>query len=176
MRKRSSDVLWLWISIISFFAMSVMFLIMPIGSATTDVREVNTLFIVGGCFWTFMVIGVIAQIVFSKKRKAWYKAQRINIKRSSVKRVGAISFFSCREAVIADLIVIAALTGLIVSALLTHATGYVCYVFLALLSFAFCMHCILNGKIYYHITHHFDAKGTHAKKDMHDYDNEEGDR
>lgn len=174
MKSRSIDILWLWISIVSFLIMSVMFLIMPLDNKIPELRSGNASVIVGICFWAFLLIGIFAQVILSLRRKAWYQSQRINIKRSCAKRIGAIAFFSNMQALIADLVGVVALIGLIISAFLTHSTGYICYVFLALLSFAFCMHCILNGKVYYHITHHFDERGIHERKSILGK-NEEGD-
>ncbi len=163
MNRKKVDVIWLCISIISYFLMSVMFLLMPLDNMVPSLRDSKTTIVVGIGFWGFMIIGIAAQIILAMRWKAWCRLQRISERRSTARKLGAISFGANVIAVIADIGVIISLCGLIVSVIFTDAAGYMCYVFLAAFSFTFCMHCIFNGKIYYHITHNYDGNVKYAR-------------
>lgn len=163
MTKNRIDVLLLWISIISFLMMSATFLLMPLDSMIPFFGKGFVTVAIGICFWTFFLIGIAVQIILTYRRKAWHKAHRINVRRSSA-RVGIIAFFTNIPASAADIIMVISLIGFTVSLFITNASGYVCYVFLSVLSFSFCMHCILNGKIYHHITNYYDVRNKHEHK------------
>lgn len=165
MKRKKYDLLWLWISIISYFLMSASFLIMPLDNMIPELKNIPLTLIAGGVFWGFLIIGAAAQIVLAGRRKAWYKSQHLSEKQSSVRKIGLIAFATGKLAAAADIIAVLSLGGLIIAALLTKAAGYVCYVLLAVFCFAFCMHCILNGKIYHHITHHYKNNNEHNKSE-----------
>lgn len=151
MDKKKVDVIWLCVSIVSYFLMSVMFLLMPLDNMVPSLRDSKATIIVGIGFWGFMMIGIAAQIILAMRRKAWYRSRHISERRSSVRKLGVISFGANVIAVIADIGALISLCGLIVSVIFTDAAGYMCYIFLAAFSFTFCMHCILNGKIFYYV-------------------------
>lgn len=139
----------LYISIGSFFLMSCSFLLMPIDFAAKGLQIVNLL--IGIMFWLFLVLGITIQLILSKIRKNWFTKN--HIRRFQCKsRIGLISFVQNIPACIADGVCVISLIGLIISVIITSATGYACYIFMSLLVFSFCMHCILNGKIYYFLT------------------------
>lgn len=163
MDRKRIDLLWLAVSIVSYLLMAVMFLLMPIDNMVPSLKDSRIIVIVGIGFWVFLILGIAAQVILSGRRKAWYRTQHINEKRSSVRRVGLISFFSNKIAVVADIAMVISLIGLVASVIITKATGYTCYVFLAIFSFSFCLHCILNGKVYYHVTHHYESNGKYER-------------
>ncbi len=143
------EFLWFYISIGSFFLMASTFLLMP-----TDFRTMNLQFMsygVGIMFWAFLILGIVSQIILTKQRKNWFIRNRIRRFRTKSKS-GVITFMQNLPATIADLTLVISIIALIVSIVLTNAMGYTCYIFMALLVFSFCMHCILNGKIYYYLT------------------------
>lgn len=122
---------------------------MPLDNLIGDVQNVWITIIVGSCFWLFLILGVITQIVLSKHYKIVFGKKQT--KEDKQPKLGLISFFKNGFATLADLLMAISLIGLIVSMILSNSSGYICYIFLALLAFSFCMHCILNGKIYYQI-------------------------
>ncbi len=146
---KKQDVVLLLISIGSFFLMSCSFLLMPIDLATKELQEFNLL--IGIMFWVFLLLGIITQIMLGHIRKKWFI--RNHIRRLQFrKKVGIISFVQNLPACIADGFFLISLIGLVISVIITNGTGYACYIFMALLVFSFCMHCILNGNIYYFLT------------------------
>ena len=64
---------------------------------------------------------------------------------------GMIRFFSNKEAKIADIILAAGLLGTAIAIAVTNGVGYSCYVFIGISVFSFCMHCILNGRMYLYV-------------------------
>lgn len=143
------EFIWFYISIGSFFLMACSFLLMPINFETTNLQFMS--YCVGIMFWVFLILGIVSQIILAKQRKNWFIRNRIRRFRTKSKS-GAIAFLQNLPATIADLTLVISVIALIVSIVLTNAMGYACYIFMALLVFSFCMHCILNGKIYYYLT------------------------
>lgn len=150
MSRKQVDSIWLGISIFFFFMLSVSFLLMPLGSETpTESISLYTL-VAGLMFWISIVMGIVTQCVLAYRRKDWYVIHRIRKARASQK-IGFVSFFKNTYAAIADVVAIFSLIGLVIAMIATHGSGYICYVFVSLFVFSFSMHCILNGKVFYHI-------------------------
>ncbi len=143
------DYIILWISIISFLLMAMSFILMPFEFTSEKLKLLNL--ISGIMFWLFLVVGIITQIMLTQQRKRWLI--RHHLKRHRIKkRMGLVSFFQNMPGCIADIVSVVSLIALIVTAILTDVSGFMCYIFLALFVFSFSMHCILNGKNYYFIT------------------------
>lgn len=161
--SKKKEIILLYVSIGCFFLMSVSFLLMPIDFATRGSQIFNLL--IGIMFWTFLVAGLVIQFILNKIRKNWFIRNRIRSSQFRSK-VGLISFVRNLPACIADGILAVSLIGLIISVIATNGIGYVCYIFMALLVFSFCMHCILNGKIYYFITNQDNILNASQKKNL----------
>ena len=144
--KKSEGIAWLCVSIACFFLMSASILFMPINFVAVGMKYVDHL--IGISFWVFLSAGIATQIVLNLKRLAWLKKNKIRANHS-VLGVGLITFMKNAPACVADGAVVVSLFCLVISSIATEASGYICCVFAALLSFSFCMHCILNGKIYH---------------------------
>lgn len=142
---KKRDVVVLYLSIGSFLLMSVSFLLMPIDFAAIGLPIVDVL--IGIMFWVFLLLGIVTQIVLGQMRKKRVAANQTRRTQLSGK-IGLLSFMQNLPACIADGAFVFSVIGLIVSAVLTSASGYACYVFTALTVYSFCMHCILNGKTY----------------------------
>lgn len=141
MLKEKRDFKWLMISNISFFLLSVSFLLMPL--------EVISPLVTGSMFWLFLLIGITSQIVLTvrfkkrcSKNKTWHLQKN---------KIGLLVFGQNLYAKIADVSLVLSIVGLIVAMKLTDGTGYSCYIFLAMVVYTLSMHCILNGKIYFYI-------------------------
>ena len=134
--------LLLLVSVACFLLMSVDFLIMPIANnIEKDMRWFEIL--TGILFWLPLIIGVILQVVLSLNYK-----KNISKDMTDNKRFGAISFFKNKIAAVFDVISIISLITFIAMLIFTNATSYFCYILISLFVFSFCMHCILNGKIF----------------------------
>lgn len=147
MKSKRTDYAWLIASIVSFLLLSISFLLMPI-ECNNVLGGVSIPMLAGVLFWSSIVCGIVTQVVLAHRIKSWLASNKIKCGRS-VRKYGLISFFKNPFAIAADIAMIVGLVGLVVSIVLTHGIGYVCYVFLALFVFSFSMHCILNGKTFY---------------------------
>ena len=137
-------------SMIGYFLMSVTFLFMPLETLEESIDNYSN--ILGILFWVFLAIGVITQFVLSYRLKLWCRTDKNALLKSKRMSYGVIAFWKNPPARISDAVMLISIVGLVISILATDATGYMCYVFVSLLVFAFCSHCIFNGKIYHYLT------------------------
>lgn len=134
--------IFLLASVVCFFLMSVDFLIMPIGNnVEKNMRWFEVL--TGILFWLPLIIGVVLQVILSLNYK-----KNINKNMTDNKQFGAISFFKNKIAAVFDVISVISFIAFITMLIFTSATSYFCYILISLFAFSFCMHCILNGKIF----------------------------
>ncbi len=146
---KKNGLILLFVSIGSFFLMSASFLLMPIDLEAKGLQNYSSA--IGIMFWVFLLLGIVTQFILGRMRKNWFIRNRIR-RFQFRSKVGLISFAQNLPACIADGIFVISLIGLIISVVATNGIGYACYIFMALLVFSFCMHCILNGKVYYFLT------------------------
>lgn len=150
MSRKQVDLIWLGLSIFFFLMLSVSFLLMPLGSETSTESISPYTLVAGLMFWISIIMGIATQCVLASRRKSWYTIHRIR-KARAPQKIGLISFFKNFYAIIADIVAFVSLIGLVISMVATQGTGYICYVFVSLFILSFSMHCILNGKVYYHV-------------------------
>ncbi len=151
MKQRKMDSLLLSISTCGFFLMSSSFFLMPM-------EGMNILS--GALFWAGLLIGVILQIVLEARRRAFFSAHKVKREKMQKPRNGLLTFGSNREAKIADIVLLASFAGTVLALSFTKGRGYVCYVFIAITLFSFCLHCILNGRIYFHTKNQIKIRQT----------------
>ncbi len=141
MKQRQIDRILLGVSVGCFLIMSISFLLMPIESITI---------LPGLLFWLSLVLGLILQIVLEVRRRAFFKSYTVKRKKMQKPKNGLLSFGSNAAAIIADRSMIISFVAMILAFILTKGYGYICYIFIATTIFSFCMHCVLNGRIYFH--------------------------
>ena len=150
MMQKKVDFIWFIISTGSFFLMSVSFLLMPLDPTVAQYDAMDV--IPGLIFWLFLILGIVGQVVLSKRRCKWLAMQGIRKYKIRQGKNGLITFCKNKFALVADLVFVIGLVIFIITTLLTRGLGYICYILLAICVFAFCLHCILNGKIYEYIS------------------------
>ncbi len=157
---KDKNKIYFWLSILSFFILSVSFLLMPI-------RMVVVNRIMGVVFWISLLCGILTQILLSrgisrerkKKEKALENGQSSLLKEPKEKRgrifgnIGIFSFLRNPIAMLADLLLAVSFLGFLLVMLFTNKSGYICFIFIALLIFSFSMHCIWNGKCCFYLFH-----------------------
>ncbi len=165
MKQRKQDIILLCVSIGSFFLMSLSFLLMPITIPNMQPRILNI--IVGSAFWGFLIIGVAMQVVLAQRRKAWSRRNHLcHNQKLLFSKVGIVAFAQNVFGCIADVMLGLSLIFLIIALVLTKSTGYICYIAFAIFVFAFCLHCILNGKVFYFI-HNQDKILSEIEREKH---------
>lgn len=114
----------------------------------TTIQKVLAL-IVAGLFW----IGLIVEIVFfvlANKQCNLIEERLIKKGSKSFKgtKNGAISFFTCKEAMIADVLAGLSLLALILLIVLKFTNDWLFVIIAVIFFFSFNMHCFLNGRNY----------------------------
>lgn len=150
MKRNIADYVWFTVSVVSFALLSVSFLLMSSDNGDTENGLPAIALTAGVMFWASLVIGISAFVILSRRRKNWFAVNKIRKSRFSHK-AGAFSFFKNLYGAVADVIAAISVIGLVISVIMTDATGFACYVFVSLLVFSFSMHCIFNGNIYNYI-------------------------
>ena len=152
MKTKTADKVNLCVSIIAFLLLAVSFLLMPLDVYNKNIESSTINIVAGLCFWIALVAGIASQFILTTKRKRWCSIYNIHNYINKKSHVGAISFFQNKYAVVTDVVMLISITGCVVSFVATKSTGYICYVFIALAVFSFCLHCILNGRNFFYVT------------------------
>lgn len=166
MKQRQIDRILLGLSVGGFLLMSASFSLMPIESITI---------IPGLLFWGGLVIGVALQIVLEIRRRAFFKSYSVNRGKMQKPKNGLLSFGSNTLAIIADRSMIISFIAMILAFIFTKGHGYICYAFIATTIFAFCMHCVFNGRIYFHAKNQIKVRQVLEQKKATTIDKGEGD-
>lgn len=155
MSRKQKDILLLKLSVGAFFAMSISFLLMPIEAVSV---------LAGAVFWLGLSIGLILQVVLEKRRKAFFAEYHVRPQQMQKPRNGLLTFGASKMAKIADYVLLFSGISLILSMWLTRGTSYLCYLLIALTVFSLCMHCVLNGRIYFHVINQTKIQRALEKK------------
>ena len=140
---KKTDVILFRLSAVSFLLMSASMLLMPVDASGSDGFAWNIF--AGVVFWLFLVLGLILQGILELHRRKWFSLHPN--KRERHRKIGLIVFFQNRLAQVADIAFALSLAALMITVVFFTTTGYICYIFAALMVFSFCMHCMLNGRI-----------------------------
>lgn len=141
-RKKSGDLILLRLSVISYFLMSASILLMP-------VDEMKKL--AGGLFWGGLLLGSGFQFLLESHRRAFFAGYHLNYRKMQKRRCGFWNFFSNRTALFVDVLLAAGFLSAVTMLILTKGHGYLCFVLVALTVFCICLHCIVNGRNYFHV-------------------------
>lgn len=140
--KEKSDLFCLWLSIGGFLLMSISFMLMPM----------ETLRMASGLlFWSGLITGGGFQIILEARRRAFFAQYNVKRERMQKPRNGFLTFGSNRIAMITDNFLVVSVVATILVFLFTRGYGYICYICITVLLFSFCMHCIFNGRNYFHV-------------------------
>ncbi len=161
MKQRRIDRILLGISVGCFLIMSVSFLLMPIESITI---------LPGLLFWLGLALGIALQIVLEARRRKFFKSYSVKREKMQKPKNGFLSFRSNSLAMIADISMAVSFVAVILAFVFTKGYGYACYVFIATTIFSFCMHCVLNGRIYFHAKNQLKVRQALEKKKVNSTD------
>lgn len=141
MRNNQTDRILLGISLCGFTFMSCSFIFMPFESVGI---------LPGLLFWGGLLIGGGFQVVLEIRRRAFFRSFNVKREKMQKPRNGLLSFGSNKWARIADNAMIICFVATLLAFILSKGSGLLCYVFIAATLLSFCLHCILNGRIYFH--------------------------
>ena len=140
MKKDTAGQGLLLASICGYALLSASFLLMPMSQPLPGIL-----------FWAGLALGIIPQILLEHQRRQFFRRYRANRKRYQKRHCGALTFFSGPAAQIADIFFLISLTATLLALIITRAVGYICYVTIALTVFTFSLHCVTNGRNYFHV-------------------------
>lgn len=155
MSRKQVDTLLLRFSIGAFLAMSVSFLMMPIEAVSI---------LAGGLFWFGLLIGLVLQTILEIRRREFFARYRVRRQKMQRPRTGLLTFCANRNATIADSTLVISVICLTLAFWLTRGTSYLCYILIAIATFSLCMHCVLNGRIYFHVINQTKIQRALEKK------------
>lgn len=155
MNRKQKDLSILVASACSFFLMSASFLLMPVESVSI---------LAGGCFWIALLTGLILQVILETRRRNFFKKYRANWRKMQRPRSGLLTFGANPMAKTADIVLAVSFVALAVSLFLTRGTSYLCYILITVTVFSLCMHCILNGRNYFHVINQDKIRRALEKK------------
>lgn len=140
-KNKASKILFV-LSLVFGFVFAASFLLMPAASSMSLNEGKNELlYLAGALFWSSLILSIVTTVIVTIKRKNYFKGKGST---NLPKYPGIITFFSSKEAKIADIIMVVFLAVFIVCTIFTD--GYPIYVFLFLSVLAIQYHCVLNGK------------------------------
>ena len=139
MDKKQTNQILLGLSLGGFFLLSLSFVLMAVE---------NTGYLPGILFWGGLLTGCGLQIVLAAKRRRFLAKHPAAAEKMNKGRVGLLTFATSRSALVADILLGVGFVATVLAMILTKGTGDICFTLIAITVFAFCLHCILNGKIY----------------------------
>lgn len=155
MKHSRADHFLLAASVGGFLMMSVSFLLMPFETAA---------YLPGLLFWLGLALGAAFQIMLAVRRKAILRELDISQEKTKKSGIGIFNFGSNKEAIVADNVMAISLAVTVLAFVLTKGYGKICYAGIAVSAFSFCMHCVLNGKIYFHVRNKTKFRQMSEKK------------
>lgn len=140
--KDKTTIIMFVLSLVFGFVFAASFLLMPAASnISLNERKNGLLYLAGGLFWSSLFISIVTTVIVTVKRKKYFKdKENTNLSKHS----GIVTFFSSKEAKVADILMFIFVVAFIVCTI--FADGYLIYVFLFLSVLAIQYHCVLNGK------------------------------
>ena len=144
MQGRQTGMNLLRISVGGFLVMSLSFLLMPVSGLGI---------IPGLLFWLGLILGVISQIFLEIQRRRFFRAHNVDRKKMQKPHCGLLTFGSNRYAKTMDNAFLICMVFSVVVFWATKGFGYICNFCISLTVFIFCLHCVLNGRNYFHVTH-----------------------
>lgn len=141
------DILLFRISCISFGVSAFSFVLSFLGDYRGNAISVVFAVIIGVLFWLGLIAGAAFLFIINKHRKKAGGKKTANRK----KHIGAITFFSNRYAMIADIAMAVFLVLTILLGFIPGVAREFAMVSLSFFIFAVYMHCVLNGINYKYI-------------------------
>lgn len=165
MTRKQMDTLLLCLSVGSFAVMSISFLLMPIDAIGRTP---------GVLFWGGLLLGTFFQIALEARRRSFFARYHVNPKKMQKPRNGLLTFSSNKYAKLIDRILLVSVVCTVLTFLITKGTGYMCFVFISISVMALCMHCILNGRIFFHVMNQTKVQQVLEQKKVRTFSKGEG--
>lgn len=139
----------LYVSVICCIVSGVSLLAIPL--VDLDGTEAQRLFAVlfAALFWLGLIVEIVLFVIADKKRCIVEKSREMQGYRKNKKALpGVLSYFSNREAVIADMMALISFIAVILMILLKVTNVWVFVIIAAIFFLSFNFHCFFNGRNY----------------------------
>lgn len=162
--NKKTNIALLTASLLSFLLVAVSLIAMAFGGSATSSDVSIISMICGICFWAFLIIGIVLQVILSKQINKW-KAKYYRVRRSMRvhPKIGLISIFKNLPGTVSDIAFLFSIITFAVTYYFTEGISILCYISLSIIFFSFCSHCIFNGKNYYYITNRQTIEDKYKK-------------
>ena len=144
------DKLLFYLSVSFMALLSFTFLFMPYASEEADKPDKIGLYITGGAFWAFLILGYVLVFIMGFRRRKILKKYDSG-KKPSICRPGIIRFFSNKTAGFCDSVFLISLVGFLICQFVSIRNELIIYSLLSITICFFHMHCMFNGNNYKYI-------------------------
>ena len=155
MKGNTLERILLGTSITAYFLLAASFVVMPLEGLGV---------LPGILFWGGLLLGSGMLVPLEIRRRRLFAEYNASRKKMQKPRFGLLSFCSNRYAKIVDYFLAVSLVVTVVTFIITQGYGAICFILLGIDVFAFCMHCILNGRIYFHICNQHKVREVLEKR------------
>lgn len=135
-----------FISVISILFVSLSIVFMPFASEQKFYNFMLPVYIVGGTFWGFILIGYGSLLILNHLRKKKLKA--LDVKTDEKNRPGIFCVWTNLPAKIFDTLTVISLVGIIIALIKFPTETQMIFVLIAIFFFSVNMHGLFNGKNY----------------------------
>lgn len=166
MKQGQINRILLGMSVGGFLLMSLSFSLMPF-------EKLGIL--PGILFWVGLLAGGGIMIILENRRRRFFSAYQMDRRKMQKPRCGLLTFGSNKWAVICDILLVVSVAGVVFTLVYTNGTGYGCYLFISATCLTFCLHCIINGRIYFHVNNQDKVRRVLEQKKVNSINKGEGD-
>ncbi|WP_345812587.1 hypothetical protein [Acetivibrio clariflavus] len=135
-----------FISVISILFVSLSIVFMPFASEQKFYNFMFPVYIVGGTFWGFILIGYGSLLILNHLRKKKLKA--LDTKTDLKRRPGLFCVWTNLPAKIFDTLTVISLVGIIIALIKFPTETQIIFILIAVFFFSVNMHGLFNGKNY----------------------------
>ncbi|MBS6194852.1 MAG: hypothetical protein KH828_04660 [Clostridiales bacterium] len=143
MQKRKG-MKWITASAAAYLLPALSVFLLPISRKQDSSGLTTAGYLTGAVFWTGILLGVVFFSVSWRKVRVNHDYQKWKKKRNP----GVAAFFRTRGGIIADSCFILSFSALILSDYILGLPTVVVLVFMSLTLYSFCLHFLLNGRVY----------------------------
>ncbi len=165
MKRTNADRVFVFLSLCGFSVAAVSFLLMSV---------IKNPVLHGSLFWGGLLVGIVFQVILEARRRALFASYHVERRTMQKPRCGLFTFASNKGAVLADVLFFAGIATTVLAFIYTKGTGYVCYIGISVTLLSFCMHCVLNGRNFFHANNQDRVRQVLEQKKANTIDKGEG--
>lgn len=140
------------ISMLSFIASGAGLLFVPFANINQKGFEKALGIFIALLFWGGIICGIFFLLKTNERRRLLEsRLARKKIQTATAGRLGVLSFFKNKIAMIADIVFAVSVVSFILCVIFAADNAWACIILIVLLYWSFTLHCFLNGKNFFYI-------------------------